>query len=267
MPDALTLSVRLQSTRPRPRAEGGAPFSLDLELSAPPGITILFGPSGCGKSTTLAMIAGLARPDAGRIALGDEVWFDASLGIDVPVHLRRVAFVFQSLALFPHMTAAANVAYGMERGLSAAQKRARTQSLLGRLKVGHLIDRKPATFSGGEAQRVALARAFATSPRLALFDEPFSAMDRELRKDLVADVRSFVDELGIPLLHVTHQRNEARALSDHVLLMEAGRIVRRGAARELLAQEGSERPEGGRDMSFDETPLGDPLRGVPIPRP
>jgi molybdate transport system ATP-binding protein len=258
MPAALTLSVRLQSTRPRPRAERGTPFSLDLELSAPPGITILFGPSGCGKSTTLAMIAGLARPDAGRVALGDEVWFDASLGIDVPVHLRRVAFVFQSLALFPHMTAASNVTYGMERGLSSDEKRERAKSLLGRLRVGHLLDRKPATFSGGEAQRVALARAFATSPRIALFDEPFSAMDRELRKDLVADVRSFVDELGIPLLHVTHQRNEARALSDHVLLMEAGRIVRRGSARDLLPQDGN------RDMSFDETPLGDPLRGIDL---
>jgi molybdate transport system ATP-binding protein len=254
----MNLSVRIQSSRLPAKGDGGAPFSLDIELEASPGITILFGPSGCGKSTTLAMIAGLARPDSGRIALGDEVWFDSERGIDVPPDARRVAFVFQSLALFPHMTAGRNVMYGMDRALSGVEKRQRAGALLDRLKVGHLIDRKPGTFSGGEAQRVALARAFATSPRVALFDEPFSAMDRQLRKELVTDVRTFVGELGIPLVHVTHQRNEARALSDHIVLLEAGRVVRRGRARDLLPRD----PD--RDMSFDETPLGDPLRELDI---
>jgi len=202
------------------------------------------------------MIAGLKRPDSGRITLGDDVWFDSERGIDLPPQARRVAFVFQSLALFPHMTAARNVMYGMDRALSTAEKHERAAALLSRLKVGHLADRRPATFSGGEAQRVALARAFATSPRIALFDEPFSAMDRDLRKDLVTDVRSFVDELGIPMVHVTHQRNEARALGDHVILLEAGRILRRGTASDLLPHDRSH------DMSFEETPLGDPLRGV-----
>jgi molybdate transport system ATP-binding protein len=232
-------------------------FSLDVAFEAAAGITILFGPSGCGKSTTLAAIAGLVRPDAGRIALGDDVWFDSDKGIDRPPHLRGVAFVFQSLALFPHMTAARNVMYGMERALPSAEKRKRAETLLARLKVGHLADRRPVTFSGGEAQRVALARAFAMSPRIALFDEPFSAMDRDLRKDLVADVRSFVSELAIPLVHVTHQRNEARALGDRVILLEAGRILRVGTSKELLPQEIA------RDMTFDETPLGDPWRGLP----
>jgi molybdate transport system ATP-binding protein len=230
------LSVRIRATR-QPAKDREEPFSLDVEFEAAPGITILFGPSGCGKSTTLAAIAGLVRPEAGRVALGDDVWFDSAAGIDRPVHQRKIAFVFQSLALFPHMTAAANVTYGMDRSLSHAEKRQRAQDLLARLRVGHLADRKPPTFSGGEAQRVALARAVATSPRVALFDEPFSAMDRQLRRDLIADVRSFVSELAIPLVHVTHQRNEARALADHVVMIEGGRVREAGAVAEMLPPE------------------------------
>jgi molybdate transport system ATP-binding protein len=259
-PASPTLSVRIRTARAWKSRDRDASFSLDVAFDAAAGITILFGPSGCGKSTTLAAIAGLVRPDAGRIALGDDVWFDSERGIDVPIHHRGVAFVFQSLALFPHMTAAQNVAYGMDRHLSHAEKRKRAEALLARLKVAHLVDRRPATFSGGEAQRVALARAFAMAPRIALFDEPFSAMDRQLRKELVTDVRSFVSELGIPLVHVTHQRNEARALSDRVILLDAGRVVRTGSTRELLPQDLP------RDMTFDETPLGDPLADEAIDR-
>jgi molybdate transport system ATP-binding protein len=256
MPAEPKLSVQIRTTRKRGAGDDGPPFSLDVAFEAAPGITILFGPSGCGKSTTLAVIAGLLRPDSGRIALGDDVWFDSERGIDRPPHLRHVAFVFQSLALFPHMTAARNVMYGMDRALSRSEKRERAAALLARLKVAHLADRRPATFSGGEAQRVAIARAFAMSPRVALFDEPFSAMDRQLRKDLIADLRTFVGELAIPLVHVTHQRNEARALSDHVILLDGGRVARVGSARDLLPQDRHH------DMTFDETPLGDPLRGL-----
>jgi ABC-type sulfate/molybdate transport systems ATPase subunit len=154
------------------------------------------------------------------------------------------------------MSAVENVTYGMSRTMPGAEKEERARALLARLKVAHLADRRPRTFSGGEAQRVALARAFATSPRIALFDEPFSAMDRKLRKDLVADVRAFVEEMKIPLVHVTHQRNEARALGDRVILLEEGRVARQGSTRELLPQEPV------RDMSFEETPLGDPLRAL-----
>ncbi len=248
------MSVAIRAVRARKSGGKEESFSVDFSFEAAPGITILFGPSGCGKSTTLAAIAGLVRPDSGRIALGEDVWFDSERGIDRPPHRRGVAFVFQSLALFPHMTAAQNVAYGMDRALSRSARRQRAEELLARLKVGHLVDRRPATFSGGEAQRVALARAFATSPKIALFDEPFSAMDRQLSRDHVTDVRGFVDELAIPLVHVTHQRNEARALGDRVILLEAGRITRVGTPRDLMP------PERYRDMTFDETPLGDPLR-------
>jgi molybdate transport system ATP-binding protein len=229
-----TLSVRIRVTRRRQHDPRDIPFTLDVTLDVSPGITILFGPSGCGKSTTLAAIAGLLRPDEGRIALGDDVWFDSAQGIDRPVHQRKVAFVFQSLALFPHMTAEANVRYGMDRHLARGEKQRRAVELLGRLKVAHLAGRKPSTFSGGEAQRVALARAFAMSPRIALFDEPFSAMDRELRTELVSDVRTFSKELGIPLLHVTHQRNEARALGDRAYVLGAGRVVKMGLTDEAL---------------------------------
>jgi molybdate transport system ATP-binding protein len=237
-------------------------FALDVEFDAPPGITIFFGPSGSGKSTTLAAIAGLIAPTSGRIALGDEVWFDSAAGIDRPIHRRGVAFVFQSLALFPHLTAARNVAYGMDRETPRKDRRARSLAMLERWKVGHLADRRPPTFSGGEAQRVALARAFAMSPRIVLLDEPFSAMDRRLRYDLSAEVRSFVDELKIPMIHVTHHRNEARALADRVVLLDRGRVIATGPGSELLR----DRP-GTEDMSFDDTPMMMATRGAKGERP
>ena len=212
----------------------GRDFLLDVKFSAPPGITILYGPSGSGKSTTLAAICGLITPRAGRIALGDEVWFDGARAIRCPVERRGIAFVFQSLALFPHMSALGNVEYGLPRKMPAAERRRRAYEMLERMKVPHLATRRPATFSGGEAQRVALARAFAPRPRLVLLDEPFSAMDRELRRDFVADVRGYVDEARVPLIHVTHHRNEARALADRVILLEAGRIKAAGSVDELL---------------------------------
>jgi molybdate transport system ATP-binding protein len=226
-------------------------FALDVAFDVPPGVTVLFGPSGSGKSTTLAAIAGLVRPTSGRVALGDEVWFDSKANIDVAVHRRHVAFVFQSLALFPHMTGAQNVAYGMPRSLDREARHARALALLERLRVPHLADRKPRTFSGGEAQRVALARALGTSPRVILLDEPFSALDRELRVELVADLRESIRELGVPVVFVTHHRQEARALGERLVVLDRGRIERVGRVEDLLT--------GPRDASFDETPL-DPDR-------
>jgi molybdate transport system ATP-binding protein len=223
---ALHVELRLQTSA----------FALEVAFTAPPGITVLFGPSGAGKSTTLAAIAGLVRPQSGRVALGDEVWFDSATGVDRPVHTRGVAFVFQSLALFPHMSALDNVAYGIDRSQPLAERRARAVEMLARMKVPHLAERRPATFSGGEAQRVALARAFAMTPRIVLLDEPFSAMDRELRLGLATDVRAFADAARIPIVHVTHHRNEARALADRVVLVEGGRVRGVGSVAELLPQ-------------------------------
>jgi len=218
------------------RARVGA-FQLDVELEAPPGVTILFGPSGSGKTTTLAAIAGLVTPSAGRVAVGEVTWFDRERGIDRAVHERRVGFVFQSLALFPHLDAIANVTYGMSRTLERHERRARAQALLEKLRVGHLAGRRPSTFSGGEAQRVALARAFAVEPSVVLLDEPFSALDRELRIALAEELRTFATAAHIPVVHVTHHRREARALGDRLVKLEAGRVVAQGDTRELLPDE------------------------------
>jgi ABC-type sulfate/molybdate transport systems ATPase subunit len=133
------------------------------------------------------------------------------------------------------MTAAQNVAYGMDRKLAPEARRSRAVTLLERLRVAHLADRRPLTFSGGEAQRVALARAMATSPRAVLLDEPFSALDRDLRSDLVTEMRGFLHELAVPVVFVTHHREEARALGDRVVVLAGGRVVRQGSMEELEA--------------------------------
>ena len=228
MPD-LSIAVKV-----RHASRDGA-FTLDAALDVAPGITCVLGRSGAGKSTLLGAIAGLVRPDSGRIALGSEVWFDRDQRVDVPTRDRHVAYVFQSLALFPHMTAIGNVGYGMSRQLPRAEREAKARALLAKLDVGHLALRKPRTFSGGEAQRVALARALARSPQLVLLDEPFSALDRDLRAQLVALVRELVAELGVPLVHVTHSVAEARQLADQVVRIERGKVVAQGAPAEVLA--------------------------------
>jgi molybdate transport system ATP-binding protein len=224
----LEVAVRLR------RGAEGARFTLDVKLEAPPGVTVVFGPSGGGKSTLLSIVAGLVRPDAGTVRLGTDTWFDGDSAVEVPVHRRRVAFVFQGLALFPHMTAAQNVAYGVDRALGAGERADRAHASLTRFRADHLADRHPATFSGGEAQRVALARAFAMSPAVVLLDEPFSAMDRGLRGELVQLVRRLADDLAVPVLHVTHRRSEALALGDRVAVIRAGRVESLGPPRDVL---------------------------------
>ncbi|HEX7940876.1 MAG TPA: ATP-binding cassette domain-containing protein [Gemmatimonadaceae bacterium] len=206
---------------------------LDAAFEVPPGVTILFGPSGSEKSTMLAAIAGLVRPDAGRVALGTEVWFDSDRGISVAIAARRLSYVFQSLALFPHMTAAQNVAFGIDRSTPRAQRKQIALEMLERMKVGHLASRRPRTYSGGEAQRVALARAFARSPALVLLDEAFSALDRDLKQELWLDVRGTIEQLGIPAIQVTHQVDEARAMGERMVRMERGRVIETGGVASL----------------------------------
>jgi molybdate transport system ATP-binding protein len=218
------LSVRVALARAARMTTRDA-FTLDVSFEAPPGFTILSGPSGSGKSTLLGTIAGLVEPTAGRVTLGRDTWFDAERGVRVAPQQRRVAIVFQSLALFPHMTATQNVAYGAARSLDRAARRARAKALLDRLRVAHVADRKPPTFSGGEAQRVAIARALATEPRVVLLDEPFSALDSALRRELAAEVREILRELAVPVVLVTHQPDEARAPGDRLVRLDRGRIV------------------------------------------
>jgi molybdate transport system ATP-binding protein len=192
------------------------------------------GPSGSGKSTILQVLAGLYKPDAGRVCLGSECWLDIAKGVDVPVNQRRLAYVFQSLALFPHMTALHNVEYGMH-DLALDARKTRAKQLLDRLGVGHLANRRPRTYSGGEAQRVALARAIARQPHVILLDEPFSALDRDLRAQLTTLVRELVAELNVPLVHVTHSVAEARQLADQVVRVAHGKVVAQGKASDVLA--------------------------------
>jgi molybdate transport system ATP-binding protein len=212
----------------------GTGFALDVELTCSPGITCVMGPSGSGKSTLLAMLAGLQVPDRGRVAIGDVVWLDRARKIDVPVHQRRMSYVFQGLALFPHMTALRNVMYGMHDQPRPGRED-KAMALLERVGVGHLARRRPRTFSGGEAQRVALARAIARAPQLILLDEPFSALDRDLRAQLTSLVRELVTEAKVPLVHVTHTVAEARRLADQVVRIDRGKIVARGTPDEVLA--------------------------------
>jgi len=214
-PRALDVRLEVRPTRQRP-------FALDLAFRAEPGVTVLFGPSGAGKSTTLAAIAGLLRPDEGHVRVGSTVWCDRAQGVDVAVHKRSVAMVQQTLALFPHLSALDNVAYGLARGLSRSERQRQAQGLLERMRVGHLALRHPGSLSGGEAQRVALARAFARAPQVVLLDEPFTGLERTLRDELWAEVRAWTASLGVPLVHVTHDR-EAAADADWVVELRAGR--------------------------------------------
>jgi len=217
-------------------AASPAAFTLDVCIDAPVGVTILFGPSGSGKSTILSIIAGLERPAEGRVSLGDAVWLDTARGLAWPPEKRRVAYLFQSLALFPHMSALKNVAFGIDRTLPKPRREAVARASLERFRAGHLERREPATFSGGEAQRVALARAFAMSPRVVLLDEPFSALDDELKAEFAEDVRSAGRDLGAVVLHVTHDRAEARALGDRVVRLEAGRVIASGVPEDVLQE-------------------------------
>jgi ABC-type Fe3+/spermidine/putrescine transport system ATPase subunit len=195
---------------------------IEVAFTAPAGITVLFGPSGAGKSTTLHVIAGLLRPDEGHVLLGAERLSD------LPAHRRRVALVFQSLALFPHLSALQNVAYGAREKSSAFKWLERTH-------VSHVAHKRPAQLSGGEAQRVALARALASEPRVLLLDEPFSAMDFNLRQQLSAELSSLVRELQLPTVLVTHDREDALALGARVVKLDAGRAVASGLPAEVLS--------------------------------
>jgi molybdate transport system ATP-binding protein len=196
---------------------------LDVDLALTAGLTAVMGPSGAGKTTLLATIAGLVRPDAGRIKLGSVELFNSEKCTFVPAYRRRIALVFQSLALFPHLSAWENVAYGL-RDVPWSARRNRALAWLARARVDHLADRDPSSLSGGEAQRVAIARALASEPRALLLDEPFSALDRKLRQELGAELQTLVEELHIPAVFVTHHQEDAVSLASHILVLEQGQV-------------------------------------------
>ena len=197
-------------------------------------VTILFGRSGCGKTTILRSLAGLERPERGMIRFADESWLDASSGAFMPPQQRRIGFLFQDYALFPHLTVAGNIAYGL-RGASSADKRRRIGDMLDMLKLGGLEGRYPSQLSGGEQQRVALARAVVARPRLLLLDEPLSALDAPTREQLRRELRHVLSEFSIPCFVVTHDRYEAMALGDFVMVMEQGDVRQSGALQEVFS--------------------------------
>jgi molybdate transport system ATP-binding protein len=224
------LMVQIRVAR---RSGAPAAFVLDVSLRVEPGITILFGPSGAGKSTLLDCTAGLLRPDVGRIAIGEDALFDSERHVDIAPQDRRVAYVFQSLALFPHMTVEENVGYGL-RNLGARERLARVREILQAFRVEKLGKRRPADISGGEKQRVALARSLVTRPRVLLLDEPLSGLDAELKTAIVNDLRTWNAAQNIPTLYVTHSRDEVDALSERVVVVDRGQVVGEGKPHEVL---------------------------------
>jgi molybdate transport system ATP-binding protein len=214
-------------------------FTLEVEFGAAPGFTILFGASGAGKTTLLDCVAGLARPDEGRIAIGERVLFEATRQdglpvIDVPVAKRRAGYVFQDLALFPHLTVEKNVEYGLA-DMQREERRERSAAILRAFRIEHLAKRSAREISGGESQRVALARTLVTDPAVLLLDEPLAALDAPTKAKIIDDLREWNRAHQIPILYVTHSREEVFALGESVIVLDAGRIVAQGTPHEVMS--------------------------------
>ena len=208
-------------------------FALDVDLALPGrGVTALFGHSGSGKTTLLRCIAGLERAPGGRLAVAGEVWQDGSTF--VPVHRRPLGYVFQEASLFPHLSVRRNLAFGLRRVLPDL-RRVSLDHAVELLGIGHLLDRMPASLSGGEKQRVAIARALAVSPRLLLMDEPLAALDLARKAEILPYLERLHDELEIPLVYVSHAPDEVARLADHLVVLDAGRAVASGPLVETLA--------------------------------
>jgi len=205
-------------------------FDLAVALEVQAGECLaIAGPSGAGKTTLLRIGAGLLRPPAGRISIGDEVWLDTAAGRELPAERRRCGLVFQDYALFPNLSAWRNVAFGM-RG-PRRERRGRAEELLKRFGIAALADAHPGSLSGGERQRLALARALAAEPRALLLDEPLAALDPENRREAQRELHALLAELRIPVLLVTHSEEEASLLADRIAAIDRGRLVRLEALR------------------------------------
>ncbi len=214
-------------------------FELDVNLLAEPGVTMLFGRSGSGKTTVLRLVAGLLRPDHGRIVIGDRRLFDSAASIDTPVRQRRIGYVFQQLALFPHLTVAGNIEYGIAH-LDTAARRERSRAIADSFHIGHLLGRRPDAVSGGERQRTALARALVTDPDVLLLDEPLSALDYVTQARIMDDLRAWNEVRRIPVLYVTHAHREVFSLGDRVVVLDGGRVSAEGTPYDVMEMPGSE---------------------------
>ena len=208
-------------------------FLLDAKFAVPAGVTMLFGASGSGKTSVLNAVGGLLKPERGNIRIGEKSLFDSAALIDLAPEQREVGYVFQQLALFPHLSVAENIAYGLFRSNSAERSR-KIGSALEAFRIASLRDKRPREISGGEQQRVALARALVTEPKVLLLDEPLSALDPATKAHIMDDLRAWIAKREIPVLYVTHSREEVFALGERVIALEKGRIVGEGTPSEVL---------------------------------
>ena len=216
-------------------------FGLEADWSIQPGeVLVLFGPSGAGKTTTLRAIAGLIQPERGHIEIGDRVVYDSASGLSIPTHRRQVGYLTQRYNLFPHLDVAKNVGYGL-RGWSPTAATERVRELIEVLRLDGLEQRRPWELSGGQQQRVALGRALAPNPEVLLLDEPFASLDMELRRIFRRELRSTLTSSHVPVLLVTHDREEALALADSIQVIDEGRRLTQGNPLDVLGQPGQER--------------------------
>ncbi|WP_273522044.1 molybdenum ABC transporter ATP-binding protein [Rhodosalinus sediminis] len=225
----MTLEVRLR--------HGFGGFTLDAGFEAPPGVTVLFGRSGSGKTTIVNAVAGLLRPEAGRIALGGRVLVDTERGVWRPPHRRRLGTIFQEGRLFPHLTVRQNLRYGAWFAPRGARREdmGRVVEMLG---IGPLLDRRPGALSGGEKQRVAIGRALLSAPAAILADEPLAALDAARKAEILPYFERLRDEVAVPILYVSHAASEVARLATTVVALEAGRVVATGTAAEVLGDPG-----------------------------
>jgi molybdate transport system ATP-binding protein len=221
------------------RKQVGPQFLVDVEIAVPPGITILFGASGSGKTTTLDCIAGLSFPDVGLISVGEKILFDSTKRISVPPSRRHVGYVFQDLALFPHFSVEKNVEYGLSK-LSKIDRRQRSADILQSFRIADLTGRRPSEISGGERQRVALARSLVTDPCVLLLDEPLAGLDAATKARIIDDLRTWNRDHRIPILYVTHSREEVFALGERVAIVDGGKIIATGTPHEVMRAPRSE---------------------------
>ncbi|HUX07005.1 MAG TPA: molybdenum ABC transporter ATP-binding protein [Acidobacteriota bacterium] len=210
-----------------------ADFHLDVEINLPGEPVAVFGPSGAGKSTLLNIVAGLLRPDSGRISIDGEVLFDSAAGIDTPAERRGFGLVPQEGLLFPHRTVRENLLYGYRR-VRGRPRTIELNEVAEVLEIGSLLDRYPATLSGGEAQRVALGRALLASPRLLLFDEPLASVDGRLKWRILPYLKLAISHFNLPALYVSHDPTEVTSIASHIAVLHGGRIVAAGPYREII---------------------------------
>ena len=253
-------------------------FELEARFASSGRLTALFGPSGSGKSSLINIIAGLARPDAGRVVVDDRVLADTASGVFVPRHKRRIGMVFQDARLFPHMSVASNLRYG--RWFTPPRERyGDIGAVVDLLGIGHLLDRRPGGLSGGEKQRVAIGRALLASPRLLLMDEPLASLDEARKAEILPYIERLRDEAGIPIVYVSHSVAEVARLASDMVVLAQGRVAAAGPTAQIMQRldllPAEERGEGGavldakvvrHDEEFGMTVLGSAAGEIRVPR-